>query len=101
MDYSRARRSGKRTLWDKIWRDDNGNVVIWQFPSPFLFGWVIFTCLSLILSGTISDVFSWIGTVSLIIWSLLEIFQGVNYFRRALGVLILLYCIASIVNLFK
>lgn len=101
MDYRRTRQSGNRTFWDKIWRDDSGNVVIWQFPSPFLFGWVILTCLSLIFSGTLSDAFGWAGTVSLIIWSLLEIFQGVNYFRRFLGVAILIYCIATIVNFIK
>lgn len=101
MDYSGGRHRGQRSFWDKIWRDKTGQVVIWQFPNAPLFGWVILTCLSLIFSGTLADMFGWAGTVSLIIWSLLEIFQGVNYFRRAFGAVILIYCIATIINLVR
>jgi hypothetical protein len=36
------------------------------------------------------------GAAALIIWSLLEIFRGVNYFRRVLGLVVLLVTVASI-----
>ena len=35
------------------------------------------------------------GAVALVIWCLLEIVRGVNYFRRALGLIVLLLIIAT------
>jgi hypothetical protein len=81
-------RSVNRSLWDKIWKDRRGQVVIWQTPNIPLIGWAVLTFLSLLFSGRQADIFSWLGSASLFVWSLLEIFRGANYFRRALGVLV-------------
>lgn len=79
-----------RSLWDRIWKDKTGRVVIWQTPSPLLIGWAVLTVISLFLHrGPIADGIAWLSIAVLSIWSILEIFKGVNYFRRALGVLVI------------
>ena len=92
-------RSSQQNLWDRIWKDRHGQVVVWQNPNAWLIGWAVLTVMSLLVSGTLADVFSWLATASLIVWSLQEIFRGVNYFRQALGILVLAFSIASIINL--
>ncbi len=93
-----TRHHDRRDLWDKIWKDRHGDVVIWQFPNVPLFAWVGFTILSLLVNGKLSDVLFWLSSASLIIWSLLEIFKGVNYLRRALGIFVLVLAIVMLIN---
>jgi hypothetical protein len=91
-------RSVNRSLWDRIWKDRRGHVVIWQTPNIALIGWAVLTFLSLLFSGRQADIFSWLGSASLITWSLLEMFKGVNYFRRALGALVLIMAVMSLIK---
>jgi hypothetical protein len=93
-----ASRHDQRSLWDKTWRDRRGRIVLWQRPNVWLIGWLVLTFISLLFTGRRSDVFSWLGSASLIIWSLLEVFKGVNYFRRALGLLVLAMSVMSLVH---
>lgn len=88
----------RRSLWDRIWKNDSGDVVIWQFPNAALIAWAILTTLSLFFNGRLADIFSWTGSVALIIWALLELFKGTNYFRRALGLVILGMAILSLIK---
>jgi hypothetical protein len=85
-------------LWDKFWHDDEGNTVIWQTPNAFLIIWVILTIVSLLVSGKTADVLSFIGWASLIIWSVLEVWKGVNYFRRLLGLIVFVLSALSFVH---
>lgn len=87
-------------IWDKIWKDKHGEVVIWQMPNAFLIGWAVLTVLCLFTSGKLSDYFGGAGDLSLVIWALLEIFKGVNYFRRLLGAVVLIFAIASFIKTF-
>ena len=67
-----------------------GKLVIIQCPNLPLLLWFITMIISnLLKEGEVKSVFSWISLASLIIWSILEIIFGVNYFRRCLGLLIL------------
>ena len=97
MRLNRGRRD-QRPLWDRIWRDRQGRVVIWQTPNLALIGWLVLTFISLLFSGRLADVFSWLGSASLIIWSLLEVSRGANYFRRALGLLVLVSSVMSLIH---
>ena len=88
-----------RSLWDRTWKDRQGRVVIWQMPNALLIGWAALTFVSLLVgSGRLADTFSWLASASLISWSLLEIFKGSNYFRRALGLLILVYAVMALIK---
>jgi hypothetical protein len=35
-------------FWDKIWKNKDGDVVIWQMPNVFLIAWAIFTIVSIV-----------------------------------------------------
>jgi hypothetical protein len=85
-------------LWDKFFRDKNGNYAVWQWPNPWLIGWAVSTLVSLVTLGKVSDVFSLIGTGLLIIWCLLEIFLGDSYFRRTLGLVVLAFSVTMIIK---
>ena len=92
------RRSNHRSLWDRIWRDEDGHLAVWQMPNIWLIAWAVGTTLSLIFGGMLGDAFFWIASASLVIWSLLEIFRGDSYFRRALGLVVLIYAVASMLK---
>lgn len=76
----------ENTFIDKTFRDSNGNIVIAQMPNLPLIVWLATSILSLIFpTGNINIVFDTLATGSLFTWAWLELFDGVNYFRRALG----------------
>lgn len=96
--YTHSPRTTERTLWDKIWRDDHGHLAVWQMPNIWLIAWAASTTLSLFFGGSIGDAFFWIGSAALVVWALLEIFRGACYFRRALGLVVLAYAVAAMLN---
>ncbi len=79
------------TLVDKTFRDREGNIVIAQAPNPPLIVWIVSSLLSLVFTGgTIHTVLDVVATGSLFTWAWLELFDGVNYFRRGLGLVVLI-----------
>lgn len=85
----------ENTFIDKTFRDSNGNIVIAQMPNLPLIVWFATSILSLILpTGNINIVFDTLATGSLFTWAWLELFDGVNYFRRALGLAALIGIVA-------
>jgi hypothetical protein len=90
-------RQDRRSLWSRIWRNRHGDVVIFQMPNVWLIAWAILTCISVLAaSRTMANTFWWLSSTVLVIWSLLEIFKGVNYFRRGLGLFVLALTIGSL-----
>jgi hypothetical protein len=90
----------RRSLWDKIWKDKNGHVVIWQMPNVWIIGWAVLTTVSLFFIGRTADVISGVASVSLVVWSVLEILRGTNYFRRFLGLIVIIYAVAALIRTF-
>ncbi|AFY48517.1 hypothetical protein Nos7524_2684 [Nostoc sp. PCC 7524] len=86
----------ENTLVDKTFRDSNGNVVIAQMPNLPLIVWIVASLLSLIFTnGKINTVLDLVAYGALFTWAWMELFQGVNYFRRTLGFAVLIGLIAS------
>lgn len=85
----------ENTLLDRVFRDDEGNIVIAQPPNlPLIIG-VTASLLQIIFStGEINLGLGLIAFGSLFTWAWEELFQGVNYFRRALGLFVLVGLIA-------
>ncbi|MCC5625348.1 hypothetical protein [Nostoc sp. CHAB 5715] len=80
----------QNTLVDKTFRDNEGNIVIAQMPNLPLIVWIVTSLLTLIFpSGKINTLLDLVAYGSLFTWAWLELFQGVNYFRRALGIAVL------------
>jgi hypothetical protein len=90
MVESRGRTSDrhKRDLWDKIWRNKKGEIVLTERPNIPLIIWVILTPIAIFTTGTLSNVLYILAVVSLAIWALLVIILGTNYFRRFLGTVV-------------
>lgn len=82
------------TVFDRTFRDSQGTVVIAQPPNPPLWTWLIATLLKLVAPpGVIQSGLEAIAFGALFTWAWLELFDGVNYFRRALGAIVLLFII--------
>jgi hypothetical protein len=83
------------TLFDRTFRDREGNIVIAQMPNlPILIGLTAILLKFLLPSGNLQTAFSLIGFGALFTWAWQELFDGVNYFRRALGLIGLVSLIA-------
>ena len=80
----------QNTLVDKTFRDNEGNIVVAQMPNLPLIVWIVTSLLTLIFpSGKINTLLDLVAYGSLFTWAWLELFQGVNYFRRTLGLVVL------------
>ncbi|MFQ4144343.1 hypothetical protein [Chlorogloeopsis sp. ULAP02] len=85
----------ENTLVDKTFRDSNGNIVLAQKPNLPLIVWILTSLLALIFTtGKVNTALDVLANGSLFTWAWLELFQGINYFRRALGLLVLIGIIA-------
>ena len=83
-----------RSFDDKFWHDKHGKFVVWQTPNWALIGWFICTVLHTVLpDSTIELWIGHLGKVFLIIWAVMEVTRGVNYFRRLLGLSVLLFAL--------
>jgi hypothetical protein len=83
------------TLFDKIFRDSDGKIVIGQMPNLPLIVWIVASLLQLVLTtGKINTGLDAVAFGSLFTWAWEELFQGVNYFRRALGLGVLIGVLA-------
>jgi hypothetical protein len=88
------------TLFDRTFRDSEGKIVLAQMPNlPLLLG-LAATFVQLILpSGKIQTGLDLVAFGALFTWAWQEIFEGVNYFRRALGMIVLVGMLALRLNL--
>jgi hypothetical protein len=83
----------------RIWQDHDGKVVLWQRPNIWLSLWILAEIAGFIFKqGKAEETIRWTGRGAIIAWALLEISQGVNYFRRGLGMAVLLVTIVSILK---
>lgn len=88
------------TLFDQIFRDREGKIVIAQMPNlPILVGLAATFLQFVFPSGRIQTALSLIAFGALFTWAWQELFQGVNYFRRALGLIGLISLMALGLNL--
>lgn len=83
-------------LFDQTFRDRKGDIVIAQMPNlPVLVGITATILAFLVNNANIAVILVAIAYGALFTWAWQELFQGVNYFRRALGLIALVGLIAS------
>ena len=81
---------------DSTFKDKTGHWDVIALPNLPLIIWAFATFLGMIFKhGIPHQVFSIIGLAAIVFWAVLEIFSGVNYFRRALGLVVLAVTIYS------
>ena len=79
------------TLFDKCFKDKEGNIALTEQANPPIIVAVIAAMPALLLSGNIAGViFGLVSFGAFFTWAWMEIFDGVNYFRRALGAALML-----------
>lgn len=77
----------------------SGRITIAQWPNAPLLIFLVATGLRLLLHprGSAATVFGTVSTVALIAWALLEVFRGVNPFRRVVGAIVLVGQAAALI----
>ena len=76
----------ENTLFDRTFRDSEGEIVIAQPPNlPLIVGIVASLLKLIVTTGQINLALDLVAFGSLFTWAWKELFQGVNYFHRALG----------------
>ncbi len=79
----------KKNLGSHFFKDKNGKIAVAQLPNPPLIAFLVFRFLQMVASGTLQQMASVVAFGSLFTWAWLELFQGENYFRRLLGIVVL------------
>ncbi|NJM64602.1 MAG: hypothetical protein HC851_02495 [Acaryochloris sp. RU_4_1] len=86
----------ENNLFDSVFRNSDGEIIIAQKPNLELILWFVSSLLGLLFaSGKPNLGLEAIAFGSLFTWAWKELFEGVNYFRKALGFCILIGLIAS------
>ncbi|RAP36640.1 hypothetical protein B1207_07495 [Legionella quinlivanii] len=81
-----------------FFRDKQNRIVIFQFPNWPLILWFVFAVLDYLWSSNQPEVhhlWSMLRFGFIFTWAWLEITGGVNYFRRTLGLLVLIIAVVS------
>ncbi|WP_373539308.1 hypothetical protein [Chamaesiphon sp.] len=88
-------------LVDRLFRDNTGEIVIAQAPNIPILLWISATLLKLVFkTGKVKIALDLLAFGSILYWSFLEITQGATYFRRDLGVIVLIAIVTSVIQQF-
>lgn len=91
--------SKKHDFIDKFFKDKAGKLALWQRPNLPLGAWAVSTIISKIISQTkLHQIFELVAFGAIFTWAWLEIFKGASYFRRVLGITVLVLSIISRLN---
>jgi hypothetical protein len=83
-------------VFDKLFKDSSGKIVIAQMPNLPIIIWAVLSLLKIVYkTGRINLGLDILASVSLFVWGVQELLQGVNYFRRGLGAIVLIGLIIS------
>ena len=80
----------------ELFKDKKGKVVLWQTPNIPLVGWALSSVLiHIVPAGRWQLAVGYVSFGFIFTWAWLELSQGASYFRRALGVVVLVASIYS------
>ena len=85
----------KRSFIDKCIKDEKGTVVFGQKPNLPILIWISTIFINFFTEGRLYTFIDLIGFGALFTWAWLELFDGVNYFRRVLGLIVLVSLLYS------
>jgi hypothetical protein len=85
-------------FFDRLFRDGTGEIVAVQAPNIPILVWISATLLKFVVKDDRVKIgLDILAFSSLLYWSVMEITAGVTYFRRDLGVIVLITIITSII----
>ncbi len=77
--------------WKSIFKDKDGNVVIAQKPNlPIIVWFFSFLLGKLAIYPLVTELAQYVSFGALFTWAWLELFEGVNIFRRVLGAVVMI-----------
>jgi len=83
----------------RFFRDKHGQIAVWQSPNLLLLTWFASTVLQkLFKTGTSHKLFAVIAFGAIFAWAWQEISAGDSYFRRLLGLIVIIASIYSRIN---
>jgi hypothetical protein len=88
----------RKTFLDRCIRDKEGHIALWQRPNVPLVVWAVFALLAHLLPGQLQHLAQVVAFAALLLWSLLELFRGVNYARRLLGLVVFIMLMLSTIH---
>jgi hypothetical protein len=96
IDMSKPAPNKRKVTSDTFWHDKDGNFVVLQMPNKLIIAWFVTFILSeLIHTQPIKFILSWGAFIMLAVWAIREMREGVNYFRKSLGVLVFLLALLT------
>jgi hypothetical protein len=72
-----------------LFKDDDNKLAIWQMPNVLLSSWIATKLLGFIVTGRFKSGLDLLGMAVLFAWAYSELNTGVNYFRKVLGLVVL------------
>jgi hypothetical protein len=84
-----------RDLWRRGQRGWPARFPLVQFPNAPLIVALVAGVVARVAEGGVRDGARAVSAVALIMWALMEIVRGVNWFRRGLGVAVLAFVVVS------
>ncbi len=90
----------RRSAFRWVFEDRNtGRISIASWPNLPLWVWIVARVLGWVVdSGTAHEVTSVVGSVALVVWAVMELWSGVNPWRRLLGLVVLAWMAASLLS---
>lgn len=84
------------SFFDRCFRDGQGQVVIAQWPNWPLWTWAGASALEWMAPpGPLAALCGLVSFAAIVYWAGLEMFAGVNYFRRLLGLAVLIFVLTN------
>lgn len=88
-----------QSLLDKCYKDANGRVVVGQFPNAPIITWIVATVLAKLVSNTeLTSLLQVVAFGAIFTWAWLEMFQGVTYLRRVLGLVVMIVAVSNMIS---
>jgi hypothetical protein len=85
-----------QTIIDKVFKTEEGKIVIGQFPNfPLIASITLIIFASLVNDQSLSETFINLGRAFLLVWAYLELTEGVNLFRKILGITGMIYVVCA------
>jgi len=86
-------------MLDRLFKDKDGKIVIAQWPNWPIWGWLITRiAMRLTISSQLTNALNYVSVGFITVWALMETISGVNFFRRLLGLGILVFTVFGLVR---
>ncbi len=88
----------QHSLIDVLFRCKDGKYVVFQFPNlPLMFAIFTYGLRLIVLAQPYNYLLNVIFDIAIVTWAVLEIFWGVNLFRRIFGAIILAFVLFGLI----